>query len=291
MNATRFLIATTVFAVGLPLITPARDTSVAQKEPVVAIPNHPVPGGNAAAKKPEPAPQTKASAASAAMADRLRLSALIGEGPRMLIGIVDAATSNAYLVRPGDTLFGFEVTATDYKAETVTLRKGREEFKLRLKEDTNAIPPVAVGEHRPDLLPYMRKTKTLEEFLAEHPNVQTADEVKFEFPTNTPTVRTFEDFMKEHPEMAGVSNYVAEGLGPGIENARPPEITNDMTAPDPGQYGLGPGIEKALMELPPDQRPKLEDLAPGKVKTYEEFIKENEWRFKDKETVTPAGTK
>lgn len=289
MHTTCILILTVGFALGLSAGAPAREASILQKGPPAAMPDHPVPV--ASTTKATDTVLPKVFAAPNALADRLRLSAMIGEGPRMLIGIVDASTSNAFLVRPGDTLFGYEVVATDYKAETVTLRKGREEIKLRLKEDTNAIPPGVMGEHRPDLLPYMRRTKTLEEFLAEHPNVKTADEVKFEFPTNTQAVRTFEDFMKEHPEMAGVSNYVAEGLGPGIENARPPEITNDVSAPDPGKYGLGPGIEKALMELPPDQRPKMEDLAPGKVKTYEEFIKENEWRFKDKDTVTPSGAK
>jgi hypothetical protein len=190
----------------------------------------------------------------------------------------------------GDSVYGYEVVAADYKAETITLRKAKDEFMLRLKEDTNAVPVTAMGETGMGIQPATRKIKTLEEFLAEHPNATTPTEIKFDFPTNDLPVRTFEDFIKDHPEMAGVSNYVAEGLGTGIVTTLPPEITNDVSTPDPGQYGLGPGIEKALNDMPADQRPKVEDLAPGKVKSYEEFIKENEWRFKQQDGSQPATT-
>ena len=261
--------------------------AIAAKPPAekvrTTVPSHPVPTATNRVARAKPAATATAplSASAKTMVDRLRLSALIGDGPKMLIGVVDASTSNAFLLHLGDSVYGYEVVAANYKDETIT---------LRLKEDTNAVPTMVTGEPIAGALPTSRKIKTLEEFLAEHPNATTPADVKFEFPTNNLPVRTFEDFIKEHPEMNGVSNYVAGGTGPDIEAARPPEITTDVSTPDPGQYGLGPGIEKALMELPADQRPKMEDLAPGKVKTYEEFIKENEWRFKQQNGSQPSAT-
>jgi hypothetical protein len=198
--------------------------------------------------------------------DRFRVSALIEGGKKFRVGFVDSTTSKAYLVAQGDPFFGFVVEAMDYQSERVILRKGTARYGLSLKDDPMArvvmasAPPAVSGDsaaiHPPPGEMTAGKIKTLEDFLAEHPDLQVSEGARYDFPTNQPPAQGLgegiESFLKLHPELeANIQTGVVTGLGPGIEAAMKdrPDLIEKARADAAGEgQGMDASLERMARE-------------------------------------------
>lgn len=223
----------------------------------------------------------------AAFLDRFRVSALITGGKNFRVGFVDSTSGKAYLVAQGDPFFGFELEAMDYAAERVILRKGKSRYGLSLRDDpdvrvvvasapplpasaSNAASPVNLAEKASG------KIKTLEEFLAEHPDLQATESARFDFPTNVPPVQGLgegiESFLKAHPELAdNVQTSPVTGLGPGIEAVMQdnPELLEKARAAAKGE---GESMEKALERMARESGQPQPTISTNPT-TFEDFVR------------------
>jgi len=224
----------------------------------------------------------------AAFPERFRVSALIDGGKKFRVGFVDSTTGKAYLVAQGDAFFGFELEAMDYQAERVILRKGAARYGLSLKDDPTArvvvaaappkVPPAtaAIPPSLADTAP--GKIKTVEEFLAEHPDLQATEGARFDFPTNAPPAQGMgvgiESFMAMHPELAAnVQTGPVTGLGPGIEGAMKdhPELVEKARAEAMGE---GQDMATALERMAKETGLPKPNVSTNPT-TFEEFIRQN----------------
>ena len=209
----------------------------------------------------------------------LRISALMGTEPRLLVGMVDIVNSNVFVLREGDMIYGYELSSIDYDAEAVVLNKGEQTLTLRLRGDANATNMFA-STAAPVLSAPSTRVKTLEEFLAEHPDAMTASGMKLGDAMNQPPVQGMgegiESFLKQHPELAGLTNPVPPGsLGSGIEEAMKGMTNVDKDALMKPAEGLGEGIESYLKEHPELGTVDEFRASQQKPKTYEEFLSEH----------------
>lgn len=224
----------------------------------------------------------------AAFLDRFRVSALITGGKNFRVGFVDSTSGKAYLVAQGDLFFGFELEAMDYAAERVILRKGKSRYGLSLRDDpdvrvvvASAPPPVPASalNAAPPINPAEKasgKIKTLEEFLAEHPDLQATESARFDFPTNVPPVQGLgegiESFLKAHPELAdNVQTGPVTGLGPGIEAVMQdnPELLEKARAAAKGE---GQSMEKALERMARESGQPQPTISTNPT-TFEDFVR------------------
>jgi hypothetical protein len=191
----------------------------------------------------------------------LRLSAIVSSGTRFYGGFVDAETGQAHLVPEGGKVMHWRVTAIDEVAMTALLEDSDgDKMLLALTGDEALAAEVLAGQQAPSI-------KTLEEFLAEHPELAAAaaEQVPVEFPAVTNGVATFEDFLAAHPQWAGVSNYVAPELLDS--NAVPPATLSGAeveSEPVSREEGLRRMAEQTGQSIPED-----------KETTFEEFLQQH----------------
>lgn len=202
------------------------------------------------AQEPEAAPVDDAP---------LRLSALVSSGTRFYAGFVESKTGQAFLVPEGGKVLNWRVVKIDETALSAHLVDGvGTPLVLVLKGDAQAAALTQTEGAAPGI-------KTLEEFLAEHPELSQSvtDVPPMPFPVDTNTVVTYEDFLSAHPEMAGLSNYVA----PDLRNPAggPVPVLNEAMAvsqPVSREEGLRRMAEQAGQPVPENG-----------VTTYEDFLR------------------
>lgn len=187
----------------------------------------------------------------------LRLSAIVSSGTRYYGGFVDAETGQAHLVPEGGKVLHWRVTAIDETAMTALLEDSDgDKMLLALTGDEALAAEVLAGQQVPHI-------KTLEEFLAEHPELaaQAADQIPVEIPAATNGVATFEDFLAAHPEWAGLSNYVAPELLDS--NAVPPATLSGEdveSEPVSREEGLRRMAEQTGQSVPEDKETTFEEF-------------------------------
>ncbi len=221
----------------------------------------------------------------AAFLDRFRVSALIDGEKKFRVGFVDSTTGKAYLVAQGDPFFGFVLEAMDYQSERVVLRKGMARYGLSLKDDLTAHVVMAPAPtaattgstaiHPPPGEMASGKIKTLEDFLAEHPDLQASEGARYDFPTNQPPAQGMgegiESFLKAHPELeANIQTSAVTGLGPGIEAAMKdhPELIEKARA----DAVKGQGMEAALEQMAKEAGMPKPTISTNPT-TFEDFIR------------------
>ena len=189
----------------------------------------------------------------------LRLSAIVSAGTRYYAGFVGAEDGAAYLVPEGGKVLNWRLTEIDEAAMTALLvdADGDEMF-LALTGDEALAASTQPEAQAPGI-------KTLEQFLAEHPELaaQATPPAEFTFPeptNNTPV--TFEDFLASHPEMAGLTNYVAPELRAGVTGT--PATLSAADVPDQPpvsrEEGLRRMAEQTGMPVPEDKETTYEDF-------------------------------
>ena len=187
----------------------------------------------------------------------LRLSAIVSSGTRYYGGFVDAETGQAHLVPEGGKVLHWRVTSIDEAAMTALLEDSDgDKMLLALTGDEALAAEVLAGQQVPHI-------KTLEEFLAEHPELaaQAADQIPVEIPAATNGVATFEDFLAAHPEWAGLSNYVAPELLDS--NAVPPATLSGEdveSEPVSREEGLRRMAEQTGQSVPEDKETTFEEF-------------------------------
>lgn len=252
------------------LVGRAAETPVPQPNPAVKIAIPPATGGP-----------------DAVFLDRFRVSALIEGEQKFRVGFVDSTTDKAYLVAQGDPFFGFVLEAMDYKSERVILRKGSARYGLSLKDDPSAhvvlapAPGLAPVAGVPTVRPTpgemtSGKIKTLEDFMAEHPDLQASDGAHYDFPTNLPPAQGLgegiESFLKLHPELdSNISTSPVVGLGPGIEAAMKdrPDLIEKARAEAAGE---GPTMDEALERMAKDAGLPKPTISTNPT-SFEDFIR------------------
>ncbi len=183
-----------------------------------------------------------------------RVSALAGNETEFRIGLVDLESGNAYLLRPGDKLDGFELVKPAANNETIILRKDGQSYELRLEGDPNAADLRAPDESENATIPPPIHSKSLEEFLAEYPEARATEGVWLKIP---------------HPPA-----LIGPGRGPGIEGQariQPPSPTptNDMHAGGPAQTTAEAlrRMAESVGQPPPD--------IPDQPTTFEDFQRQH----------------
>lgn len=188
----------------------------------------------------------------------LRLSAIVSSGTRYYGGFVNAVNGQAHLVPEGGSVLHWRVMSIDEAAMTALLEDSDgAQLLLALTGDEALAADVLAGQQ-------ISRIKTLEEFLAEYPELsaQAADQVPVQIPAATNGVATFADFLAAHPEWTGVSNYVAPELLDS--NAVPPATLSGAdveSEPVSREEGLRRMAEQTGQPIPED-----------KETTYEEFL-------------------
>ena len=193
----------------------------------------------------------------------LRLSAIVSAGTRYYAGFVGAEDGTPYLVPEGGKVLNWRVTEIDETAMTALLvdADGDEMF-LALTGDEALAASTQPDAQAPGI-------KTLEQFLAEHPELANQGtppgELTFPEPTNNTPV-TYEDFLASHPEMAGLTNYVAPELRTGMTGTPATLSAADVPeqAPVSREEGLRRMAEQTGMPVPED-----------KETTYEDFLRQH----------------
>lgn len=187
----------------------------------------------------------------------LRLSAIVSSGTRYYGGFVDAETGQAHLVPEGGKVLHWRVTAIDEAAMTALLEDSDgAQLLLALTGDEALAAEVLAGQQA-------LRIKTLEEFLAEHPELvaQAADQTPVQIPAATNGVATFADFLAAHPEWAGMSNFVAPEL---LDSHAVPPVTlrgEDVErAPVSREEGLRRMAEQTGQPIPEDRETSYEEF-------------------------------
>ena len=191
----------------------------------------------------------------------LRLSAIVSSGSRYYAGFVDTANGQAHLVPQGGKVLNWHVKLIDEHALTATLtdEDGRDSLVV-LTGDEQLAAEVLASQQAP-------RIKTLEEFLAEHPDLATspAEQIPMEFPLSTNSAFSYEDFMAAHPQWKGMTNYVAPELL--NSDGLPPAALSGAEAAGGSvsrEEGLRRMAEQTGMPVPADAET-----------TYEEFLQRN----------------
>lgn len=205
--------------------------------------------------------QAQEPAAASADPGPLRLSALVSAGTRFYAGFVEVESGHAFLVPEGGKVLNWRVVSIDETAMSARLVDAEgAELLLVLQGDERAAALAVPDGTNPGI-------KTLEEFLAEHPDLAASlpESAPMDFPGPTNAPVTFEDFMAAHPEMAGLSNYVA------------PELRNPAGGPTPtlseAQATQVPVTrEEGLRRMAEQAGQPVPDNA---VTTFEDFLRQH----------------
>ncbi len=186
----------------------------------------------------------------------LRLSAIVDNGLRYLVGLVDTETGRAYLVGEGGKVLSWRVKAIDgEEMSAVLVDADGDELYLVLTGDEDAAAKM-------EGVSVALRPKTLAEFLAEHPELAVPAPDQAPIPESTNPATTAEDFLAAHPDLAGLTNYVAPELrGPGAM-ATLTEKDVDLT-PVSREEGLRRMAEQADRPMP-----------DAKEITYEDFLRD-----------------
>ncbi len=189
--------------------------------------------------------------------DGLRLSAIVSAGTRYFAGFVDTGTGAASLVPEGGRIKRWRVEFIDEETMSATLSDEQGgNVILALKGDPGAAAAAAEAED------HFPRPKTLEEFLAEHPEYPRPPNMGNPTPTGEGPVTTFEDFVAKHPELAGKTNYVAPELLEGNTNEMPTLGEDDIDpTPISREAALRVMAESVGMPAPgPDEGMSQEDF-------------------------------
>lgn len=190
-------------------------------------------------------------------ADGLRLSAIVSAGTRYFAGFVDTATGAASLVPEGGRIKQWRVEFIDEETMSATLSDEMgSNITLMLKGD-----PAAAAAAEESGFP---RPKTLEEFLAEHPEFPRPPNLGALPPDGEGPVTTYEDFLAAHPEMAGKTNFIAPELTGGRTDEFPSLTEADVdSTPISREDALRAMAESVGMPIPD----------PGPAVSQEEFLR------------------
>lgn len=188
----------------------------------------------------------------------LRLSAIVSAGTRYFAGFVDTETGAASLVPEGGKIKQWRVEFIDEETMSATLSDELGgNIILALKGDPEAAAAAEAEANFP-------RPKTLEEFLAEHPEYPRPPNLGNPVPPGEGPVTTFEDFQAMHPELAGKTNYIAPELLEGNTNEMPSLSEADVDpTPVSREDALRKMAESVGMPIP----------EPGPAVSQEDFLR------------------
>lgn len=156
----------------------------------------------------------------------LRISAIVGNGDMLYVGIVDQRTKDSRLLKVGETFTGYKVTKIIQEEQAVHLTRGDEAYVMFLQGDETyltTLSDVDEGDRWDPEAEVEEPVYSREDFLREHavrlgmlePDAplpaewtepvepeealrRMAESVGMEVPPDALTPRTREDFLREH---------------------------------------------------------------------------------------------